>query len=170
MKKRCRIAISVFVTISSFCDQVRVKMSAGNAHIGKLAPDFTAKAVMPDGQFRDLKLSDYRGTVVVQRGNAHWHVWRPEWMRPCAIIHALSIADGLTLFSPLCCRKICGLFLLPTGLHLCVPHWNNRIQRCSGRFQENWLRGHCSLRWLALLPLCLVVMWCFFETLKVKCD
>lgn len=85
------------------------------------------------------------------------------------IIHALSIADGLTLFSPLCCRKICGLFLLPTGLHLCVPHWNNRIQWCSGRFQENWLRGHCSLRWLALLPLCLVVTCCFFETLKVKC-
>ncbi|PIO13301.1 Peroxiredoxin [Aquarana catesbeiana] len=40
-------------------------MSAGNAHIGKLVPDFTAKAVMPDGQFKDLKLSDYRGKYVV---------------------------------------------------------------------------------------------------------
>lgn len=39
----------------------RLKMSAGNAKIGKPAPDFTAKAVMPDGQFSDLKLSDYRG-------------------------------------------------------------------------------------------------------------
>lgn len=38
-------------------------MSAGKAQIGKPAPDFTAKAVMPDGQFKDLKLSDYRGTT-----------------------------------------------------------------------------------------------------------
>lgn len=38
-------------------------MAAGNAHIGKLAPDFTATAVMPDGQFKELKLSDYRGTA-----------------------------------------------------------------------------------------------------------
>lgn len=37
------------------------RMAAGNAHIGKPAPDFTAKAVMPDGQFKDLSLSDYRG-------------------------------------------------------------------------------------------------------------
>lgn len=44
------------------CNLVRLKMAAGKAHIGKLAPDFTAKAVMPDGQFKDLKLSDYRGT------------------------------------------------------------------------------------------------------------
>lgn len=36
-------------------------MAAGKAQIGKLAPDFTAKAVMPGGQFNDLKLSDYRG-------------------------------------------------------------------------------------------------------------
>uniref|UniRef100_A0A8C3FYU2 Peroxiredoxin-1 n=1 Tax=Cyclopterus lumpus TaxID=8103 RepID=A0A8C3FYU2_CYCLU len=40
-------------------------MAAGKAQIGKLAPDFTAKAVMPDGQFNDLKLSDYRGKYVV---------------------------------------------------------------------------------------------------------
>lgn len=38
-------------------------MAAGNAQIGKLAPDFTATAVMPDGQFKQLKLSDYRGTA-----------------------------------------------------------------------------------------------------------
>ncbi|KPP60043.1 peroxiredoxin-1-like [Scleropages formosus] len=40
-------------------------MAAGKAHIGKLAPDFKAKAVMPDGQFKDIKLSDYRGKYVV---------------------------------------------------------------------------------------------------------
>lgn len=30
-----------------------------------VAPDFNAKAVMPDGSFKDLKLSDYRGKYVV---------------------------------------------------------------------------------------------------------
>ncbi|NWI45436.1 PRDX1 protein, partial [Picathartes gymnocephalus] len=42
-----------------------IKMSSGKAFIGKPAPDFTAKAVMPDGQFKDIKLSDYRGKYVV---------------------------------------------------------------------------------------------------------
>lgn len=39
-------------------------MAAGKAQIGKLAPDFTAKAVMPDGEFKDIKLSEYRGKTV----------------------------------------------------------------------------------------------------------
>uniref|UniRef100_A0AAV2JTK4 thioredoxin-dependent peroxiredoxin n=1 Tax=Knipowitschia caucasica TaxID=637954 RepID=A0AAV2JTK4_KNICA len=43
----------------------RSKMSAGKAQIGKLAPDFTAKALMPDLDFKDIKLSDYRGKYVV---------------------------------------------------------------------------------------------------------
>jgi peroxiredoxin 2/4 len=33
--------------------------------VTKEAPDFTAKAVMPDGSFADLKLSSYRGKYVV---------------------------------------------------------------------------------------------------------
>ncbi|POI30995.1 hypothetical protein CIB84_005254, partial [Bambusicola thoracicus] len=37
----------------------------GKAFIGKPAPEFTATAVMPDGQFKDIKLSDYRGKYVV---------------------------------------------------------------------------------------------------------
>ncbi|XP_020795219.2 peroxiredoxin-1 isoform X2 [Boleophthalmus pectinirostris] len=43
----------------------KLKMSAGKAQIGKLAPDFIAKAVMPDMDFKDIKLSDYRGKYVV---------------------------------------------------------------------------------------------------------
>ncbi|KAM7009914.1 peroxiredoxin-2 [Tautogolabrus adspersus] len=39
-------------------------MSSGNAKIGKPAPDFTATAVV-DGQFKDIKLSNYRGKYVV---------------------------------------------------------------------------------------------------------
>lgn len=33
--------------------------------VTKEAPDFTAEAVMPDGSFKTLKLSDYRGKYVV---------------------------------------------------------------------------------------------------------
>ncbi|XP_029474348.1 peroxiredoxin-1 isoform X2 [Rhinatrema bivittatum] len=40
-------------------------MSSGSAQIGKTAPDFEATAVMPDGQFKDIKLSDYKGKYVV---------------------------------------------------------------------------------------------------------
>ncbi|XP_048377797.1 peroxiredoxin-1-like [Stegostoma tigrinum] len=40
-------------------------MSAGNLKIGHPAPDFTAKAVMPSGEFEDLTLSKYRGKYVV---------------------------------------------------------------------------------------------------------
>ncbi|XP_041640953.1 peroxiredoxin-2 [Cheilinus undulatus] len=39
-------------------------MSSGNAKIGKPAPDFTATAVV-DSQFKDIKLSNYRGKYVV---------------------------------------------------------------------------------------------------------
>ncbi|MEM7205241.1 MAG: peroxiredoxin [Planctomycetota bacterium] len=33
--------------------------------VGKEAPDFTAQAAMPDGSFKELKLSDYRGKYTV---------------------------------------------------------------------------------------------------------
>lgn len=33
--------------------------------VQKEAPDFTAQAVMPDGQFKEVKLSDYRGKHVL---------------------------------------------------------------------------------------------------------
>ena len=33
--------------------------------VQKAAPDFAAKAVMPDGSFKDINLSDYRGKYVV---------------------------------------------------------------------------------------------------------
>uniref|UniRef100_H0XHF7 Peroxiredoxin-1 n=1 Tax=Otolemur garnettii TaxID=30611 RepID=H0XHF7_OTOGA len=37
----------------------------GNAKIGHPAPNFKATAVMPDGQFKDSSLSDYRGNYIV---------------------------------------------------------------------------------------------------------
>ncbi|XP_073443519.1 peroxiredoxin-2 [Dendrobates tinctorius] len=39
-------------------------MAAGNAHIGKPAPDFQATAVV-NGEFKDIKLADYRGKYLV---------------------------------------------------------------------------------------------------------
>lgn len=42
-------------------------MSSGNAQIGKPAPDFKATAVV-DGQFKEIKLSDYRG----KESNIYW--------------------------------------------------------------------------------------------------
>lgn len=49
-------------------------MSAGNAKIGQPAPDFTATAVV-DGQFKDIKLSDYKGNrVLLLTGSAHHHL------------------------------------------------------------------------------------------------
>lgn len=39
-------------------------MASGNAHIGKPAPGFHATAVV-NGEFKDIKLSDYRGKYVV---------------------------------------------------------------------------------------------------------
>lgn len=44
-------------------------MSSGNAFIGKPAPDFQATAVMPDGQFKDIRLSDYKGKFVIVIGS-----------------------------------------------------------------------------------------------------
>ncbi|KAK2106647.1 Peroxiredoxin-1 [Saguinus oedipus] len=38
-------------------------MSSGNAKIGHPAPNFKATAVMPDGQFKDISLSDYKASV-----------------------------------------------------------------------------------------------------------
>lgn len=38
-------------------------MSSGNAQIGKPAPEFKATAVV-DGQFKEIKLSDYKGIPV----------------------------------------------------------------------------------------------------------
>ena len=55
-------------------------MAAGKAQIGKLAPDFTATAVMPDGQFKDIKLSDYRGNATSLNPGKRFD---PYALRPC---------------------------------------------------------------------------------------
>lgn len=62
-------------TNNCYLPQSFANMSSGNAKIGQPAPDFTAKAVV-DGQFKDLKLSDYRGKGALIRscGKADLHL------------------------------------------------------------------------------------------------
>lgn len=61
-----RLCLSVTATEHRECSsncylpQSFANMSSGNAKIGQPAPDFSATAVV-DGQFKDLKLSDYKG-------------------------------------------------------------------------------------------------------------
>lgn len=70
-KPRCCLHLDppVLISQSSNCylSQSFANMSSGNAKIGQPAPDFTAKAVV-DGQFKDLKLSDYRGKAALSCG------------------------------------------------------------------------------------------------------
>ena len=39
---------------------------------GKPAPGFTAQAVMPEGNFKDISLSDYKGKVVLLDFYGFW--------------------------------------------------------------------------------------------------
>lgn len=52
-----------------------ITMSSANAKIGHPAPDFKATAVV-DGQFKDIKLSDYKGNLVL---------FHKEYLMPCLI-------------------------------------------------------------------------------------
>lgn len=120
-------------------------MSAGKAQIGKPAPDFTAKAVMPDGQFKDLKLSDYRGTVLP--------CYRAIPNNGYELRSPLILNDTFFFFFfPPLCREVRRFLLLPSGLHLRVSHRDRGLQRRGRGVQEDQLRGHRGVRGLALLP------------------
>lgn len=121
-------------------------MAAGNAQIGKLAPDFTAKAVMPDGQFKDLKMSDYRGTHVPSSvewrmlwwrslldcdsllcdATIHWidinlHYWRPEFISLLLPLGVLSHDKQPYLFSlPVVQGNMLFFSSIPWTSPLCV--------------------------------------------------
>lgn len=53
-------------------------MSSGNAKIGHPAPNFKATAVMPDGQFKDISLSDYKGKSMLDSGKWNCFAWPVE--------------------------------------------------------------------------------------------
>ncbi len=63
---------------------------------------------------------------------------------------------ALCKYVSLVSREVCCAILLSTGFHLCVSHWDHRLQwRCRG-LQENQLWGHRCLCWFPLLSSCLV--------------
>ncbi|XP_073499700.1 peroxiredoxin-1 isoform X1 [Phyllobates terribilis] len=98
-----------------------VTMSAGNAKIGKLAPDFTAKAVMPDGQFKDLKLSDYRGKYVV----FFFYPLDFTFVCPTEII---AFSDRVEEFKKLNCEVIAA----SVDSHFCHLAWTNSSRKDGG--------------------------------------
>ncbi|KAF4116842.1 peroxiredoxin-1 [Onychostoma macrolepis] len=96
-------------------------MAAGNAHIGKPAPDFTAKAVMPDGQFKDLSLSDYKGKYVV----LFFYPLDFTFVCPTEII---AFSDAVEEF-----RKIdCEVIGASVDSHFCHLAWINTPRKQGG--------------------------------------
>ncbi|XP_077133861.1 peroxiredoxin-1 [Ranitomeya variabilis] len=96
-------------------------MSAGNAKIGKLAPDFKAKAVMPDGQFKELKLSDYRGKYVV----FFFYPLDFTFVCPTEII---AFSDRVEDFKKLNCEVIAA----SVDSHFCHLAWTNSSRKDGG--------------------------------------
>ncbi|KTG41714.1 hypothetical protein cypCar_00024396 [Cyprinus carpio] len=97
------------------------KMAAGKAHIGKPAPDFTAKAVMPDGQFKDLSLSEYKGKYVV----LFFYPLDFTFVCPTEII---AFSDAVEEF-----RKInCEVIGASVDSHFCHLAWINTPRKQGG--------------------------------------
>ncbi|XP_063795470.1 peroxiredoxin-1 [Pseudophryne corroboree] len=96
-------------------------MSAGNAKIGKLAPDFSANALMPDGQFKEIKLSEYRGKYVV----FFFYPLDFTFVCPTEII---SFSDRLEEFKALNCEVIGA----SVDSHFCHLAWTNLPRKDGG--------------------------------------
>ncbi|KAG9469726.1 peroxiredoxin-1 [Eleutherodactylus coqui] len=96
-------------------------MSAGNAKIGKLAPDFTAMAVMPDGQFKELKLSDYRGKYVV------FFFYPADFTFVCPT-EIIAFSDRVEEFRKISCEVIAA----SVDSHFCHLAWTNNPREEGG--------------------------------------
>lgn len=115
--------------------QLVTTMSSGNAKIGKPAPGFKATAVV-DGQFKDVQLSDYKGN-----GVSSYIAYTTSSTCSCTLQISYLLFYFILLFTAftvshmfdqnrrvpyfvlfVLCREVCGLVLLPLGLHICVPH------------------------------------------------
>ncbi|XP_013996142.1 peroxiredoxin isoform X1 [Salmo salar] len=96
-------------------------MAAGKARIGHLAPGFTAKAVMPDGQFKDISMSDYRGKYVV----FFFYPLDFTFVCPTEII---AFSDAAEEF-----RKIgCEVIGASIDSHFCHLAWTNTPRKQGG--------------------------------------
>ncbi|MBN3278573.1 PRDX1 protein, partial [Polyodon spathula] len=96
-------------------------MSAGNAQIGKPAPDFKATAVMPDGQFKEISLSDYRGKYVV----FFFYPLDFTFVCPTEII---AFSDGAEDFKKINCEVIGA----SVDSHFCHLAWINTPRKQGG--------------------------------------
>ncbi|CAH2310557.1 peroxiredoxin-1 [Pelobates cultripes] len=96
-------------------------MSSGNAKIGKPAPDFKANAVMPDGQFKDVKLSDYKGKYVV----FFFYPLDFTFVCPTEII---AFSDRVEDFRKLDCEVIAA----SVDSHFCHLAWTNTPRKDGG--------------------------------------
>lgn len=93
-------------------------MAAGNAHIGKPAPDFQATAVV-EGAFKEVKLSDYRGEGDLegaQTGAAPWHSRR--WaFTPRLFLPSSSGKYVVLFFYPLDFTFVCPTEIIAFSEH-----------------------------------------------------
>lgn len=128
----------VLISQSSNCylSQSFANMSSGSAKIGQPAPDFTGKAVV-NRQFKDLKLSDYRGKGLL--------------LCSCGKV-AFTNYSKPNFLSIILRRKVCCFLLLPSGLHICVSHRDRGLQRQGRGLPQHQLRGDWLLHRLPLHP------------------
>ncbi|KAJ8376286.1 hypothetical protein SKAU_G00068660 [Synaphobranchus kaupii] len=97
------------------------EMSAGEARIGKLAPDFNATAVMPDGQFKEIKISDYKGKYVV----FFFYPMDFTFVCPTEII---AFSDASEEFKKIDCEVIGA----SVDSHFCHHAWINKPRKQGG--------------------------------------
>ncbi|XP_062987949.1 peroxiredoxin-1-like [Elgaria multicarinata webbii] len=96
-------------------------MSSGKAYIGKPAPDSQATVVMPDGQFKDIKLSNYRGKYIV----FFFYPLDFNFVCPTEII---SFSDWSDEFRKINCKAI-GVSV---NSHFCHLGWINKLKKQGG--------------------------------------
>ena len=96
-------------------------MSSGNAKIGHPAPNFKATAVMPDGQFKDISLSDYRGKYVL----FFFYPLDFTFVHPMDIIAFSDRAEE--------CKKLnCQVIGASVDSHFCHGAWVNTPRKQGG--------------------------------------
>ncbi|KAG8441413.1 hypothetical protein GDO86_006959 [Hymenochirus boettgeri] len=95
-------------------------MSAGNAHIGKPAPEFQATAVV-NGEFKELKLSDYRGKYVV----LFFYPLDFTFVCPTEII---AFSEHAAEFKKINCEVIAA----SVDSHFCHLAWTNQPRKEGG--------------------------------------
>ncbi|XP_035579633.1 peroxiredoxin-1-like [Zalophus californianus] len=96
-------------------------MSSGNAKIGHPAPKFKATAVVPDGQFKDLSLSDYKEKYIV------FFFYSLDFTSVCPT-EIIAFSDRAEEFRKLNCQVIGA----SVDSHFCHLAWINTPKKQGG--------------------------------------